>query len=575
MRPLLLFMRRYGVRYLPWYLGGTLLIGATNWLSVTIPLYLATGIDAVALGADARSEVVSAAMWVAIMGLCVIVVRFGSRMLFFTPGRLVEAEVKRDLFHAVLSQQPAFHAQFPAGDLMSRMSSDISMVRLLFGFTALGIVNTIIAIALTASQMVRLSPTLAAAVTIPLVVGFTITLAFVGRFRQIVKRIQEANSALSDQVLSSYQGIATLKAFGAEQAIRDRFSPLNTEALQALLSRARLRVGIGPVLSLAASFNLFLLLWVGGPMVMEGALSVGELVAFTALVTYLTAPLRGMTFILSLFRQAQAAVDRIDAVILPQPHRPDLPNPEPAPAGAPVLELRDLSYRYPGASDDALHGVSVTVPAGGTLGVFGPTGSGKSTLLRCLVRLEDPPEQSVRADGVCVREIELEAWRRLAVLVPQRAFLFTESVKSNILLGDTHRDLDALLQQAQLDVDMAALPDGVHTEVGEAGLTLSGGQRQRVALARGLARRAGLLMLDDVLSAVDHTTEGRLIDALQQLDDRPTTVIVANRISALRHATVTVVLDGGRMVAKGTHEELVAMEGPYRDAWDRQSEGAK
>ena len=573
MSPLLTFVRKYGRRYLLWYAAGTLLLGATNWLSVTIPLYLADGIDALSLGEDGRGQVLSAALWVAVMGVIVIGVRSGSRLLFFTPGRLVEAEVKHDLFARILEQQPDFHARYPAGDLMSRLTSDVQMVRLLFGFTALGVLNTAIALVMTATQMVNLSSTLAAAVTVPLLIGFAVTLAFVTQFRAIMLRMQEANAALSDFVLAIYQGAATVKAFGGEGAMQRRFSPLNQESLDAQLARARLRVGIGPILSLTASFNIFLLLWYGGPMVIEGELTVGELVAFTTLVTYLTGPLRGMTFILSLFRQAQAAVERLDAVLLPEPKRPDRGISSPAPEAAPQLVLQGLSFRYPNAEDDALADVSVEVPAGGTLGVFGPTGAGKSTLLRCIARLEDPPANTVRANGEDVRHIDLDAWRDAAVLVPQRAFLFSDSVSDNILLGDDEADLGELLARAQLDVDMAALPHGVDTEVGEAGLTLSGGQRQRVALARGLARTSRVLMLDDVLSAVDHTTESQLIEMLQSLPDRPTTIIVANRISALRHADVILVLDRGKVLASGTHDELAAMDGPYREAWQRQSEG--
>jgi len=543
------YFRRYGSPYAWWYLGGTLLIAATNALSVTIPLYLAQGIDALREGA--RDQVFEASVYVAVMGGLVILVRWLSRLAFFTPGRLVEAQIKRDLFASILRQQSEFHARYPSGDLMNRMTSDVQMVRLMFGFTLLGIVNTVLAMGLTASQMVRLSPSLAATVTVPLVLGFAITLGFVGRFRKIQIRMQEATSALSDFVLSSYQGVATLKAFGAERAIQERFTPLNREALEAQLQRARLRVGIGPVLSLAASFNIFLLLWIGGPMPSQGVLTVGELVAFITLVTYLTGPLRGMTFILSLFRQAQAAMERLDAVLMQRPLRPDLPNPVDAPA---------------------LKNISVAVRGGGTLGVFGPTGSGKSTLLRCLTRLNDPPPRAVYVGDLDVRSIHLEAWRERAVLVPQRAFLFSETVSDNVLLGIDPRLLTPLLKRAQLQVDMEALPKGVLTEVGEAGLTLSGGQRQRVALARGLSRNATVLLLDDVLSAVDHATEATLIAELQSNPDRPTTVIVANRLSALRHADVIVVLDKGRMVATGTHDELIEGDSPYREAWLRQSD---
>jgi ATP-binding cassette subfamily B protein len=283
-----------------------------------------------------------------------------------------------------------------------------------------------------------------------------------------------------------------------------------------------------------------------------------------------------MTFTLSVARQAQVSLERLDEVLGAVPRRPDLPEPRPAPAGPMALSIRDLTYRHPGADRDALSGVSVEVPAGEVLGVFGATGAGKTTLVRCLLRLDDPPPGAILADGADIRSIDLDAWRQAAVLVPQRAFLFSEALKDNVLLGAADEgQLDALVDQAQLRVDLAALPDGVGTVVGEAGLTLSGGQRQRVAIARGLARDARLLVLDDVLSAVDHTTEAALIRALRDRPCRPTTVIVANRCSALVHADVILVLDRGRVVARGAHADLVREPGPYAEAWRRQTEGTE
>jgi ATP-binding cassette subfamily B multidrug efflux pump len=261
--------------------------------------------------------------------------------------------------------------------------------------------------------------------------------------------------------------------------------------------------------------------------------------------------------------------------------RPDLPSPLPSPfaqarpARPPTLTARDLSYRYPGSDRDALSGVSFEVPAGRVLGVFGATGSGKSTLVRCLLRLCDPPPGTLFADGLDVRQLDLDTWREHVVLVPQRAFLWSGTVRENILLGRTDLDLHSLIDEAQLQVDVDALPQGVDTVVGEAGITLSGGQRQRVALARGLARDASVLVLDDVLSAVDHTTEAALAQALERRANGPTTVIVSNRISALRHAHTIVVLAGGRMIDQGTHPELMSRPGPYREAALRQSEDTR
>lgn len=565
------FARTYLLPYWHWYVGGILALAATNWLSVEIPMYLAQGIDALSQGAEGRPTILRSALIVGIMGVLVIGVRSASRLLFFTPGRLVEARVKHDLFAKMLRHQPAFLDQWPTGDLISRASSDVNMIRLLGGFTLLGMVNTVVAFAMTGTQMVRISPRLALWVTVPLVVGFLVTLIFVGRLRKVMERMQAQAAELSDHILSSYQGVPTIHAFRAERAFEAAFHAKNDAYLRTMLERANLRVVIGPVLSLAASVNVFLLLYVGGPMAIRGEITVGQLVAFTTLVAYLTGPLRGLSFIISLFKQAQASLDRIDAILVPDPERPELPDPRPAPEAPPALEVRQLTFAYPDQPEDTvLRDVSFTLPPGATLGILGPTGSGKTTLLRCLARLYNPPRGTVFVNGVDVLDLDLDDWRRRMCLVPQRAFLFSERVRDNILLGAPDQGrVQEVLRLAQLEVDMAALPHGVDTVVGEAGLTLSGGQRQRVALARGLARSHSVLMLDDVLSAVDHATEQALIHAIR-LGDKPTTVIVANRISALQHADRILVLSGGQVVDSGTHDELIARPGLYRDTWDRQ-----
>lgn len=577
---LLAFARRYLTPYLPWYAVGVLCLAATNWLSVTIPLFLADGIDLLTEGGH-QQEVLHLAGMVGLMGITVIGVRTVSRLLFFTPGRLVEASVRADLFERLLQHQPAFLARWPTGDLVSRLTSDMNMVRLLAGFTALGLVNTFVAVTMTFTQMVRISPWLAAIVTVPLAVGFVVTLAVVGQLRRIMQEVQEAGADLSDHVLSSYQGVATIHAFGAEPTLLARFDGISDRWLRAVLRRANLRIAIGPVLSLAAAVNVFLLLWVGGPMAVRGEISVGELVAFTTLVAYLAGPLRGMSFIVSLFGQAQASLERIDVLLQAPPLRPEADRGLDAPVAPPAIEVRGLSFAYPpgpeGSDEETvLHDLSFAVPSGGTLGVFGPTGSGKSTLLRLLARRYNPPAGTLFVDGTDVLELDLDRWREAMTLVPQRAFLFSESLKDNILLGAAGALADArlldTLQRAALDVDLEALPHGVDTVVGESGLTLSGGQRQRTALARGLLRPSRLLMLDDVLSAVDHHTEQQLIASLQAQDPAPTTVIVAHRLSALAHADVIVVLDEGRQVDVGTHAELLTREGLYRDTWLRQAD---
>jgi ATP-binding cassette, subfamily B, multidrug efflux pump len=577
------FVRRYALPYWHWYAFGALALIVTNGLSVTIPVVLAEGIDALSLGPEGRPTILWAAARVAGMGALVIGVRTLSRLLFFTPGRLIEARIDHDLFRSLMRQQPSFYSRYDQGDLTARFTSDIQNARLLFGFTALGIVNTATAAVLAAMQLVDLSPLLGLLAAAPLAAAFGASALAVNRMRDLMRRNQAALAALSEHALTSFQGIAAVHAFDAAGAMQAGFATHSDEVRRLSLSRAQLRVAVGPLLGLAATVDVFLALWLGGPGgsgvgAAIGRLSAGEIVAFSAIVAFMVSPLRSLTFTLSIVRQASASLDRLDQVLSTEPDRPDLPSPQPAPSSPPALSVRGLTYRYPGEGNEAsLSDVALEVEAGGLLGVFGPTGSGKSTLVRCLLRLENPPPGTVWVDGVDLLDVDLDGWREAAALVPQRAFLFTESVRDNVALGasDTGALADAM-SAAQLDVDLAALPHGLDTVVGEAGLTLSGGQRQRVALARGLLRHARLLVLDDVLSAVDPATEAALLEMLSRRrgagGQTPTRVIVSNRISALRDADLVVVLDRGRVVDRGTHAELVSRPGLYREACRRQAE---
>lgn len=569
------FAVAYCVRYWPWYLGGVLALAVTTWMSTTIPLYLAEAIDALGNGEDGLRVVLGNAGIIALMGLAVMVARTLSRVLFFTPGRLVEAAIKRDLFSRILAHQPSFLRQWPAGDLVSRASSDVNSLRLMGGFGFLQVFNVVVVLGLTLFQMVRISWSLTLWLVLPLVVGLVMTQVTIRWLFLLIRKMQLQIAAISDHALSSYEGVATLKAFAAEDAMQAHFDGLNRDYQKTTVQRAGLRALIGPILNVAALLDVFILLFIGGEMVINEAITAGDLVALTSLVAFLAGPLRGLGFLLAIVKQAQASLERLYEVMDPEPDRPDRAHAVPGPERPPALEVKGLDFAYPDADELALEGVSVSVPAGATLGILGPTGSGKTTLLRCISRLYNPPEGTVLIDGVDVRHLDLEDWRRRAVLVPQRAFLFSESLRDNILLGrgDEHTLREAL-NLAALDQDVEALPNGVDSPVGESGIMLSGGQRQRSALARGLIRDPEMLMLDDVLSAVDHATEAQLIGSLRPESGKaPTTIIVANRISAIQHAEVILVLEGGKVADVGTHDELASRPGLYQQTWEKQREG--
>lgn len=552
------------------FLAGTVFLALTNYLTVTIPAEIGAGID----GLGSGDVVARSAFRVALMGAVVIVVRTLSRILFFNPGRDMEYALRGDLFSRLLAHQPSFYASRRTGDIVSRASNDIAWTRSLVGFGTLQGANFLLAVPLTLWKMLEISGTLTGAALAPILLGVVGVQFTVRSFFPLMKRNQEELGDISNHIMESFQGIATIQGFVAETAFQERFLEKNERWFITAMRLALMRTLAFPLLMFAGGLSIFLILYIGGPMALEGTLTVGQLVAFTTLLTALLPQFRSMGFLFSVFQRGRAALERIFELMDAPVDRPEGDTPTPQAAGqGPALAIRDLTFAYPDAPEQpVLESVSFSVAAGGTVGIFGRTGSGKSTLLRLLARLYNPPEGTVLIDGVDVRTLDLDAWRQRLAVVPQRPFLFSDSIASNISLSNQPdmAKVQAAASLASLDPDLEALPDGLMTTVGQRGIMLSGGQRQRVALARGLFRRADLILLDDVLSAVDHENEARLVATLAGLSQegpKPTTFIVSNRISAFRYADIILVFEDGRLTAKGDHDTLSRQPGVYRESW--------
>ena len=575
------FIREYARPYWRWYLSGLIFLFATNWLTVQIPRQLARAIDS--MGFNGNPDVVrNALLMIAGMGISIMLVRTLSRVLFFTPGRLIEFKLKNNIFAHMMRLQPQQVAKWENGDIVSRSSNDITYLRALVGFGGLQIANVTIAVALAGAQMIALSPRLTLLVLAPMAVGLVIVQIGISKFYLLVRQSQEHLASLSSHILSTLHGIQTVQGFNAQEALLERFTERNKAYLETNLHLARVRTFFMPILVHCGGLSIAILLVVGGNMVQEGALSIGELVGFTTYVAILLNPLRSLGWLLSVFQRGITSLERIYELTDTEPDRPEgatgvvLEN-----TGGPELRFEKLSYAYPDAPESpVLKDLTCVLSSGSVVGLFGKTGSGKTTLLRLLTRSLNPPPGTLFVDGTDIRLLDLNAWRKDVSVVPQLPFLFSESLAENVAMGDL--DEDRMLQAvhtAALGPDLQALPDGVNTLVGQKGIMLSGGQRQRTALARGLYRETRCLVLDDVLSAVDHGTERRLIEALEARssakapEERPTTLLVSNRVSALHHADLILVLDEGRLVDQGTHAELIRRPGFYQDAWKHQAGG--
>jgi ATP-binding cassette subfamily B protein len=575
--PIARLLRHYAWRYRWSYAAGVVFLWFTNWLTVSIPGEIGNAIDG--LRADAPIGGFVAA--IAVMGVTIIVVRSLSRILIFNPGRHLEYELRKDLFDKLLRIQPSFFATHKRGDIVSRAANDITWVRTLVGYGGLQVVNVTLAVALTGWKMVALSPRLTVLVLLPIVIGMAVVQWAIRRLFLLSRQNQEQLGEISEHVLGSLQGMATIQGFVAEEAFVERFEDRNRSWLATGMKLAVIRAAALPLLVLAGGVAMFVLIAVGGPLVFSGSLTVGELAAFTALVTVFLPPLRSLGWMLSVIQRGRAALERIFELMDAPVDRPEGANGLVTSAGrGPEIEFRGLSFAYPdGPGRLVIEDLSTTIRPGTVVGLFGRTGSGKSTLLRVLARLYNPPRGTVLVDGDDLLDLDLDHWRTRLAVAPQRPFLFSDTIAANVGLdaGAPPELVNRAVGRAALDNDLGTLPDGLETIVGERGIMLSGGQRQRVALARALFRQGDVLILDDVLSAVDHATESRLVETVASLarqPEAPTVFIASHRLSALRHCDTVLVLDRGRLVDQGSHGNLVDRPGVYRDTWLIQSQRA-
>ncbi len=568
--PVVRLLREYAWRYRWSYLAGVVFLWLTNDLTARIPLAIGSAVDSLQAGGGVTRQAVA----VALMGCAVIVVRTLSRVLIFNPGRDLELHLRQDLFDHMMRLPASFYATHPLGDLVSRTSNDIRLIRAMVGFGGLQVINVAFAVTITGYRMVEVAPGLTLAVAPILLGGLGGVFFGIRRLFDLQRTAQAQLGLISSHVLATVQGLPTVRGFAAESAFEARLARKNQAWFGTSIRLAMIRSLVLPFLTLAGATGVAAVLWFGGRAVLAGTLTVGGLAAFLTLLAAVLPPLRSLGWLLAVLQRGRAALERVFEVLDAPAENEGRSMVVPSEAAAPPrLEIDDLSFHYTGATDrPALERVSTVIEPGTVVGLFGRSGAGKSTLLRVLAGVERPPAESVIVDGRDLAQIDPASWRSRLVLVEQRPFLFSDTVAANIALSDQpdFGRLEWAVRAAALDTDLAALPKGLDTMVGERGVMLSGGQRQRVALARALYRGGDLVLLDDIVSAVDHATEERLVRSIAELsagNGRPTVVVASHRLSVLKHAGTILVLDEGRLQAQGTHQELVEQPGPYRDAW--------
>jgi len=554
-------------------LGGIAMLILVDIAQLAVPKVMQYAIDHIQSRSIDNTGLIYIALIIVALAIAVMVLRFFWRILIIGNSHKIEQSLRQDFYNHLLKLSQNFFNKSKTGDLMAYATNDLGSVRMLFGMGFIAAMDIIFMTVASFSFMLSINFRLTALAIIPLpFLSFTISY-FGKRMHKGFAKVQESFATLSGRIQESISGIRIVKAFVQEKAELEKVDEVSVNFVQQNIKLAKISGIFHPFMSFVISTSMIITLLFGGRAAIRGEITIGEFIAFFSYLGMLVWPMIAIGMIVDMYQRGTASLKRLNAIFEIKPEIDDASADSSITEIKGSIEIRKLSFRYGEGLPLIFSDVSAQLDAGKTLAVVGRTGSGKTSLIELLVRIYNPPRESILIDGRDIYEIPLNVLRRDMVLVPQDIFLFSDTIANNIRLGNPDTPDEAVFNAAKaanVYNEIMEFEQGFETVIGERGVTLSGGQKQRVAIARALLTDPQILILDDALSAVDTKTERHILENLIKVRQGKTTIIIAHRISSIQHADKIIVLGDGVILERGTHQSLVDQGGLYSELVEKQ-----
>jgi len=578
-------LNKYFLKYRWHFLLGILFTITSNYFGVRMPLFVKSTVDS--LMSNGKIESINDALWVSLQigGIYMLLslskgfFLFLMRQTIIVMSRRIEFDLKNEIYNQYQNLDLSFYKKNNTGDLMNRISEDVSHVRMYLGPGIMYSINLVVLFTLVVYQMIMISPGLTALVLIPLPLMSFLIYKVSAKMNLLSKKVQEEQSILSTIAQESFSGMRVIKAYSQQDSVNDKFENAANKYKSKSMKLVVVNALFIPTILFLIGLSTLLSIYVGGKMSFTNEITLGGIVAFIFFVNNLTWPFASIGWVTSLIQRAAASQQRINEFLWVKTNQQKDKETEPF-SFEESISFENVSYTYENTGIKAINNLSFRIPKGDTFAIIGKTGSGKSTILALLLRQLEPDSGAIKIDNLNASSIKIDGFKNALGVVPQDVFLFSDSIGNNVKFGsnDTEisgEDLDAVCETADILKTVQQLEDGYDTLLGERGVNLSGGQKQRLSIARSLLRKPEILVLDDCLSAVDTETEDKILRELQKEESERTTIIVSHRISTIRNARHIIVIDDGSVIEEGSHADLLKRKGFYYGLYKKQQSDLK